>query len=72
MDKAAIVRESDGTVAWWQLPADRYIVIGRDVYGKRFRIESDNFGYVGRINMWHGRIYLMRNGKRILVRTVTN
>lgn len=51
---------------------DRYHVTGVTVYGKRFRIETDNPYHALAINLYRGSVWLVRGGKRRLIRRVYN
>lgn len=53
---------------------DVYIVIGRDVHGKRFRQTYSNPRWALAINLYRGRVYqkLASTGKRRLVKSVYN
>lgn len=56
---------------WTHRATDRYLAIGRLVDGKRFRIESANPYNVLYRNYYDARVYLLRDGKRILVQRST-
>lgn len=53
-------------------PGDSFVVTG--VYynsSKRFEpIHSETFWYANAINLWKGSVWLVRNGKRILIKRV--
>lgn len=52
------------------LPDDQFLVTGRRVCGKRFRIVTTNPHYAFGIILFDGNIWLVRNGKRTLVERV--
>lgn len=51
---------------------DKYLIIGKIVNGKRFRISSGNPIYAMNINLWNGRVWQVRDGKRTLLKRVVN
>lgn len=54
-------------------PGDTFLVTGRYYNStRRFRQVYSNYAYASGINLWNGRIWLLRNGKRTLLHTVTN
>jgi hypothetical protein len=55
---------------WTHVSTDRYLVIGKDVRGKRFRQMHSNPYQALCINMCDGRVYLLRDNRRILVKRV--
>lgn len=64
--------KKDGKVEWTHLAGDSYLVTGTDRQGRRFKIKSNNFLYADGINAWKGRIWLVRDGKRHLLKTISN
>lgn len=64
------VDRKDGQASWVQLAGDLYVVTGTDVNGKRFRISTGNWRYADGINVFRGSIWLLRKGKRSLIRRV--
>lgn len=51
---------------------DRYIVTGMDRDGRRFRRTFDLPQWALGINLWRGSVWQERNGKRRLLKRVTN
>lgn len=49
-----------------------YIITGVDVYGKRFRIKTSNYIHAMGINLYNGSVWLLKNGKRTLIKRVVN
>ena len=51
-----------------------YIVTGKQVNGRRFRLQYDDARYAFGINLWNGRVWGVRkdNGKRQLLKRVVN
>lgn len=49
----------------------RFICIGKDTRGKKFRLVYSNYYHADCINMWTGRLWgELHNGKRVLLKTV--
>jgi hypothetical protein len=62
-----------GLTTWTHHTGDRYLVIGQDCDGKKFRRVTENPLYAMGINMWRGRLwYLPKEGKRRLLKRVWN
>lgn len=58
---------------YYHQAGDGYVVTGRLVTGQRFRpIRTDNQRHALGINLFNGSVWLVRDGKRILVRRVVN
>ena len=58
---------------WYHETGDKYHVTGVDRDGKRFKpMVYDNYHYASAINLWRGSVWLVRNGKRHLVKRVWN
>lgn len=58
---------------WTHTATDRYLVTGYLAFStKRFRSVYSNPYQALAINLWRGRVYLLRGGKRIVVKVVTN
>ena len=56
-----------------QEPGDSFLVTGRYYNSERkFRSVYSNFRQADSINLWNGRVWLVRNGKRTLLKTVVN
>lgn len=51
-------------------PDDRFLITGRRVCGKKFRIVTSNAMHAFGINLFDGNIWLVRNGKRKLLQRV--
>lgn len=67
-----IFRYENNHIVWDYKPGDRYLVIGYYYNSnKKFRKESESTVILG-INLWRGRKYLIRDGKRHLIQKVTN
>lgn len=58
--------------AWSSMPGDRYLVIGKDREGKRFRLEYTTWPQARCINVWNGNKWLVRGGKRFLIQRIVN
>ena len=50
----------------------QYLVIGRMVQGGKFRLVHSNWHYVNSLNLYEGRIWMVQNGHRQLVKRITN
>ncbi len=48
-------------------PGDTYLIVGRDARGKRFRMSHPNPHYLSAHNVYSGRMYAVRDGKRVAV-----
>lgn len=59
-----------GGIGWSHCEGDRYLVTGRTVNGKRFRAEYAHWPQAAGINLYEGRKYLVRDGKRTLLARV--
>lgn len=57
---------------WTQHAGDRYLATGTDRAGKRFRITSASWLHIAGINIWRGKKWLVRDGKRHLIQTIFN
>lgn len=51
-------------------PDDQFLITGRRVCGKKFRITTVNPRQAFGINLFDGNIWLVRNGKRMLIERV--
>ena len=51
---------------------DHWLVTGVDRRGKRFRIVTTSVRYAFGINLWRGSVWLVKGGKRKLIRRVWN
>lgn len=51
---------------------DKFIVTGVTKTGQRFKKELDSFIWADAINLWRGSVWLLRNGKRTLLKRVWN
>jgi hypothetical protein len=65
--------DANGYKSWEHKDGDKYIVTGR-VHNshKTFRLVYSSWANANSINLWNGRVWLVREGKRYLVKTVTN
>jgi len=50
---------------------DKYLVTGITVSGKRFRIKTDNPIHAFGINLYQGTVWLLRRGKRKMLKRVS-
>jgi hypothetical protein len=48
----------------------KYLVIGRDTRGKKFRLVYSDIRWALGINLWDGRVWEVSNGKRKLIKEV--
>lgn len=67
-----ITRNANGTSTWTAAHGDKFLVTGKLRDGKKFRTETSSWQYANGINLWNGRKYLLRNGKRFLITSVSN
>lgn len=51
---------------------DKYLITGTDTRGRKFRRVYENPLFALAINLWRGRVWQVRNGKRKLLKTVFN
>lgn len=51
---------------------DTYLITGRTTDGRKFRHTYSNPMMAMAINLWQGRVWQVRNGKRKLLKTVFN
>lgn len=66
------LRSENGYLQWNHLPTDQYMATGVDRNNKRFKIVSSSYDYIRSLNLWRGTKWLIRNGKRHRIQTVTN
>jgi hypothetical protein len=59
-------------VTWDERPGDRYIVTGIDRSGRRFRKEFSSWFFASCTNVWRGTKWLLRDGKRWRIKSVSN
>ncbi|HEY5606261.1 MAG TPA: hypothetical protein VIL45_07060 [Thermoplasmata archaeon] len=57
---------------WIHGAGDTYAVTGIDVRGRRFRIRTGNPWQALAVNLYRGSVWLVRDGKRKLVKRVWN
>jgi hypothetical protein len=62
----------NGKVNWTHKQGDKYMWIGRLVNGSMFRSVYTHVGTALGINAWNARLWLVREGKRKLLKTVVN
>lgn len=56
---------------WIHQAGDRYVITGFYVLtGRRFRTSTSNPHVALNINLWRGRVWLVRDGRRRLVKRV--
>jgi hypothetical protein len=66
-------KERNGTaVSWKPQPGDRYDVTGVDRYGRRFSMRFQSWFHAKCINLWRGNKWLVRNGKRYRIQSISN
>jgi hypothetical protein len=58
-------------VSWVHQDGMTYLLCGEDRDGKKFRM-TGHFAYLSRINAWSGRLYLLWQGKRFLIKRIIN
>jgi hypothetical protein len=61
----------DGNVSFDVKEGDVYLVTGKTVYGERFSQSHTNVRAAFSINLYDGRIWLVRGNKRRLIKRVT-
>jgi hypothetical protein len=61
-----------GRKSWCVQPGDLYTVTGVTTNNKRFKIETSSYEHAAGINLWRGTLWLVRNGKRYVIRQVFN
>lgn len=66
------LRSENGYLQWNHLPTDKYMATGVDRNNKRFRIVSNSYDYIRGLNLWRGTKWLIRDGKRHRIQSVTN
>lgn len=75
---STVVKESNpveiknGRASWIELPGDKYVLTGVDRKRRRFRITTENWRYASGINLWRGNLWLLRNGKKWKIQSVSN
>lgn len=57
---------------WTHEQGDKYLVVGIDKAGQRYRTESEIWRYIEGINIYRGNKYLIRNGRRYLIQRINN
>ena len=55
---------------WTHQSGDSYVVTGKTVKGRRFRIQTSNPVHALGINRANGSLWLIRNGKRKLLNRI--
>lgn len=70
--KSPLERNPDGTVSWTAEPGDRYLVTGTTPDGRRFKQVHSTWRMACGINLWRGRKWLLRDGKRHLINRTWN
>lgn len=66
-----ITPTSEG-VTWTEQPGDSYLVTGTLLRGGTFRRVCATWQQARCINVWRGRKYLVRAGRRHLIQTIHN
>lgn len=72
MASSPIVRAQDGSTHWINQAGDTYLATGTTPRGQRVRVSNPSWQHIRGINLWRGRKWLVRNGKRHLITTVHN
>jgi hypothetical protein len=62
--------QTGSTKVWTHQEGDKYLVTGKDRFNKRFRLVYDRWVMAQGINLWSGRRWLVRDGKRYLINKV--
>ena len=57
---------------WYSQETDSYDVTGITVDGKRFKLTTTKWWHANGINLFRGSVWLVRDGKRTLVKRVWN
>jgi hypothetical protein len=65
------IEKTNGACQWQEKPGDTYLVTDIDCDGKRFR-RSGGWRWISCINVWRGSFWLVRDGRRFLIRRVFN
>lgn len=55
---------------WTHQDGDQYIVKGEARNGTKFRRVYTNYPYAMAINLWKGRVWVVRNGRRTCLKIV--
>ncbi len=67
-----ILKSQDGTVSWTHREGDQYLITGTDRDGRRFQQWSKNWLVIKGVNIYRGRRWLVRDGRRHLIEEVWN
>lgn len=60
------------TFEWTEQPGDSYLITGFLVNGRKFKMKCSTWNNARCINVYRGRKYLVRDGKRKLIQTIYN
>ena len=72
MAQSPFTKNPDGTKSWKSEKGDYYEITGIAKNGCRFSRTTASWIHANGINLWHGSVWLVRNGKRHLIKRVTN
>jgi len=64
--------DNNKKVSWIHTIDSSYLLIGKTITNKKVRITSSNFLYISSINIFSGKLYLVENNKRKLIKTISN
>lgn len=65
------IERSNGRAEWTPIAGDTYVVTGVTTDGRRFRRQGP-WSTIGQINLWRGNRWLLRDGRKYLIQSVTN
>jgi hypothetical protein len=66
------ITKENGVSTWEHKSTDNYLIIGKDALGKPFRKESSNPKYMMSINVYTGNLWLLRDGRKYLIKSWSN
>lgn len=69
---ADVTRAADGSLEWIRQEGETYLLVGITADGNKFRQECDNWMYASHINLYRARVWLKREGRRLLIKKVWN
>jgi len=65
------IERTGNSVSWVAKDGDKYVVTGVDTEGKRFSLTYRDWWTASCINLHRGNRWLLRNGKRWLINSVS-
>lgn len=71
-DYCPFYTDENGKKCWNHMQGDKYLVTGKDVKGKRFRLKLSNWNHALGINVYQGSRWLIRGNRRWLIHRVYN